>query len=576
MKLLDALVKHNVLTEEQRSSLEEESKKKEVPVEELILQKELVPEKELFQVKESVVDVPLRTVVPEEVPLKILELIPEDSVRHYKMIPIGKTDEDVLEIGMVYPEDLRAKEALSFLARQAGITHKVFLIMPSTFQGLLRQYHDLRTEVEKALETFETESEERDASKTREVPETIQRMAEEAPVAKMVGVIVRHAVEGKASDIHIEPARERTRVRFRFLGALYSSLFLPADVYPAIVARIKILSHLKIDETRVPQDGRFSFDFEGRTIDFRVSTLPTVRGEKVVIRILDPLTGLKKLDELGFSEHNHKIITQAIEKPYGMILSTGPTGSGKTTTLYALLQLLNKEDVNILTLEDPVEYILEGINQSQMRPEINYSFATGLRHALRQDPDIIMVGEIRDHETAALSIHATLTGHLMLSTLHTSNAVGAIPRFLDLGIKPYLLAPTISIIIAQRLVRTLCPHCKVKAKISPQMKEMILKEVEEVPEEKRGGVDIKKNVTAYEPKGCKQCNHGFVGRVAIAEVLEMTQELSEIILRDPSEGKVMEEAKRQGMITMRQDGILKVLRGETTLEEVFGAAEEKV
>jgi len=401
-------------------------------------------------------------------------------------------------------------------------------------------------------------------------------LAEEAPITKIVAVILRHAVEGDASDVHIEPTREKLKIRFRLLGFLHSSIFLPLRIHPAVVARVKILSNLKIDETRIPQDGRFSTKINGKDVDFRVSTLPTTLGEKVAIRVLDPAVGLKNFEELGLEGRNFKIMQEAIQKPYGMLLATGPTGCGKTTTLYAILRLLNNEGVNIVTLEDPVEYFIEGINQSQVKPEIGYNFSIGLRHILRQDPDIIMVGEIRDSDTAALATHAALTGHVVLSTIHTSNSLGVIPRLIDLGVQPYLIPSSLSVAIAQRLVRRLCDSCKKEKKPPEKIKDLILKEIAELPPDIQRDFKIPKTLKIWEAQGCKECgNSGFTGRIGLFEVLSMTEQLSEIILKEPSETKIFQEAKRQGMITMKQDGILKVLSGVTTIEEVLRVAEEK-
>jgi len=477
---------------------------------------------------------------------------------------------------MVYPEDLKAQEALKFLARQAPFTYQVFLITPTTFSNLLKQYRTLRREVGRALEELETEFKEEKVEVRPRTAAEFERLAEEAPITKIVAVILRHAVEGKASDIHVEPTREKLRIRFRLLGILHSSIFLPLRTHPAVVSRIKILSNLKIDETRIPQDGRFSTKINGKSIDFRVSTFPTTLGEKVAIRVLDPTIGLKTFGELGLEKRNLGVVKQAIKRPYGLILASGPTGCGKTTTLYAVLQTLNKEGVNIVTLEDPVEYFIEGINQSQVRPEIGYDFAIGLRHIVRQDPDIIMVGEIRDPETASLATHAALTGHIVLSTVHTSNAIGVIPRLLDLGIQPYLIPPTLSIIIAQRLLRRLCDNCKKKTKPKKEIKDLILKEIDNLPPKSKKDFEIPKPLYIWQATGCRECNNeGFTGRIGLYEILSMTDQLSDIILKEPSEREIIKEAERQGMITMKQDGILKVLAGVTTIEEVLRVAEEK-
>jgi len=572
MSLIQILLKQGILDKEKATSLEFEIKEKGLPEEEVILEKRICSENFLFNLKSENLKINFKKVTSEEVPLEILELIPEETARYYKMIPLAKK-ENILQIGMVYPEDLKVQEALKFLARQGKFNYEVFLITPSDFNELLKRYRTLKGEVGMALEELKTEL------KVERVPKTtaeLERLAEEAPITKIVAVILRHAVDGGASDIHIEPTREKLRVRFRLLGILHSSIILPIRIHPAVISRIKILSDLKIDETRIPQDGRFSTKINDKDIDFRVSTFPTTLGEKVAIRVLDPTTGLKKFEELGLGSRNFEAVKRAIEKPFGLILTTGPTGCGKTTTLYAFLQILNKEGVNIITLEDPVEYFIEGINQSQIRPEIGYDFARGLRHVVRQDPNIIMVGEIRDEETAALATHAALTGHIVLSTIHTNNALGAIPRLIDLGVRPYLIPPTLSCVTAQRLVNRLCDNCKAEIKPKKEIAEIILKEVENLPPQIKKGITIKKPFKIFQAVGCKKCNReGFSGRIALFEVLEMTDTLADLTLKIPSIELLAGEAKRQGMVTMKQDGILKVLDGITTIEEVLRVAEER-
>jgi len=572
MSLIQILLKQGILDKEKATSLEFEIKEKGLPEEEVILEKRICSENFLFNLKSENLKINFKKVTSEEVPLEILELIPEETARYYKMIPLAKK-ENILQIGMVYPEDLKVQEALKFLARQGKFNYEVFLITPSDFNELLKRYRTLKGEVGMALEELKTEL------KVERVPKTtaeLERLAEEAPITKIVAVILRHAVDGGASDIHIEPTREKLRVRFRLLGILHSSIILPIRIHPAVISRIKILSDLKIDETRIPQDGRFSTKINDKDIDFRVSTFPTTLGEKVAIRVLDPTTGLKKFEELGLGSRNFEAVKRAIEKPFGLILTTGPTGCGKTTTLYAFLQILNKEGVNIITLEDPVEYFIEGINQSQIRPEIGYDFARGLRHVVRQDPNIIMVGEIRDEETAALATHAALTGHIVLSTIHTNNALGAIPRLIDLGVRPYLIPPTLSCVTAQRLVNRLCDNCKAEIKPKKEIAEIILKEVENLPPQIKKGITIKKPFKIFQAVGCKKCNReGFSGRIALFEVLEMTDTLADITLKIPSIELLAGEAKRQGMVTMKQDGILKVLDGITTIEQVLRVAEER-
>jgi type IV pilus assembly protein PilB len=563
--IIEELVKRGILTEEKEKRLKREMEEFGKKEEEVILENKILSEDELFSLKSEILKIPLKRFNPKEISPETLKEIPEETADFYKLFPISKRGK-TLEVGMVYPEDLDAKEAINFLARQKNLEIKISLITLSNFKRAIAEYRAKREEIEKALEELEREM----RVERRPAISEIERIAEEAPITKAVASILRYGVEGESSDIHIEPLKERTRVRYRFLGRLYTSLFLSSKVHPAIVSRIKILSGLRIDETRIPQDGRFSIEFWGRKIDFRVSTFPTSMGEKVAIRILDPKVGLKKFEELGLSGRSFEVLKKAIKKPYGMILVTGPTGSGKTTTLYAILQKLNQEEVNIVTLEDPVEYLIEGINQSQIRPEIGYTFATGLRHVLRQDPDIIMVGEIRDKETAELAIHAALTGHLVLSTLHTNNAIGVIPRLIDLGISPFLIPYSLSVALAQRLVRRLCEKCKREVIPKKEVKDLILAEIEKLPEEEKKKLKIQKEFKIFEPVGCDECHRtGFSGRVGIFEVLEMTRNLEEIILKEPSEAKIFEEARRQGMLTLRQDGILKVLQGITTIEEVL-------
>ncbi|TSC56942.1 MAG: hypothetical protein Greene071421_452 [Parcubacteria group bacterium Greene0714_21] len=578
MDIIELLVQKNILSAEKAKEVQDEVKKSSKRAEEVVLGEKLIDEELLFSLKSEALGIPLKTPDVGEVSLKVLELVPEDSAKYYHMVPLFHAG-NTLEIGMVYPEDLNAQEALKFLARQGSFSYKAFLIRLSTFENLMKQYRSLKEEMKEALRELEKEIEAEGVQIREGKGVGLQRLVQEAPVTKMVAVILRTAVEGNASDIHIEPAKENVRVRFRFLGELHSSLVLPLRVQQAIVARIKILSSLRIDEMRIPQDGRFSAPVEGRMIDFRVSTFPTALGEKVAIRVLDPATGLKGLDELGLEGANLAKVKAAAQRPYGLILATGPTGSGKTTTLYAILQLLNREGLNIVSLEDPIEYLVAGVNQSQVRPEIGYDFASGLRQILRQDPNIIMVGEVRDKETASLVIHAALTGHIVLSTLHTNNAQGVIPRLVDMGIDTYLIPSTLSVAMSQRLVRRLCEECKEKVVAQKPMQQLIEQELAlaslQVKKQAEGLRGKGKEFFVYKARGCKKCaSSGYSGRIAIFEVLSMTPELSEIVLNKVSENAIAKEAKRQGMASMRQDGILKALDGLTTLEEIVRVSDE--
>ncbi len=573
MSLIEELVKKGLLEKAKISSLEKEIEASGKKAEEIILEKELVSEESLFKLKSEQLKIPLKDVDPQAVALEVLDLIPEETAKQYSVVALEKKD-SILVVGMVYPEDLDAREVLKFLSRRGKFKCDVHLIDISTFGKLLKRHQSLKKEVGKALEKLEEET---GIKKGRKIKiKDPKKLSEEAPASKVVNVILRYAVEGKASDIHIEPEIEQIRVRFRLMGILHSSIFLPTNLHKAIVSRVKILAKLKLDESRIPQDGRFSAKVQNQLIDFRVSTFPTTLGEKVVIRVLDPVVGLREFEELGMRKENFKIVERVIQQPYGLILSTGPTGSGKTTTLYAILQILNKEGVNIVTLEDPVEYFMKGINQSQIRPDINYGFAQGLRHILRQDPDIIMVGEIRDEETSFLVTHAALTGHLVLSTLHTTNALGVIPRLIDLGVQPFLLPSTLSLIVAQRLIRRLCDKCKKKVKPNPKTEEFLLKGIATLPPKIKNNLKISKPLSVWKPTGCRECGQeGFSGRIGLFEILEMTDDLSAAILENVSEKNLKKEAQKQSMTTMRQDGILKILKGETTVTEVLRATEEK-
>lgn len=392
-------------------------------------------------------------------------------------------------------------------------------------------------------------------------------------IPKVVAAIVSFASAQKASDIHIEPGETAVRIRYRVDGKLRNIIKLPIELHAPLVSRIKILSKLKIDEARLPQDGRFNVQVGGHEIDLRVSTLPAIHGEKVVIRILDKTAGVKQLSALGLVGMNLKRITEGIQEPYGIILVTGPTGSGKSTTLYAMLTEINHPDVNVITLEDPVEYQIEGINQTQVKPAIGYSFADGLRSILRQDPNVIMVGEIRDSETAALATQAALTGHLVLSTLHTNNAAGAIPRLIDMEVEPFLLASSLDIIIAQRLVRQLCQKCKVAAEVPAETLATIKAELElsPVPAVK----DLtKKPFTFFGPGSCEECTDGYKGRLGIYEVIAMSEPIAQLAIKQASGAEIEALARKEGMLSLRQDGILKALEGQTSIDEVLQATSE--
>lgn len=571
---LSALIQKGLIKQTDAYTLLQEAKSLEKRVEDIIYEKNLVDEEKLSQIKSELFKLPVKIFSKTEIiPQNVLNLIPEDTARHYNFIAFNK-ENDVLDIGMVYPDDTKAQEAVKFIVERLGLKIKVSIITLSDFKNILKQYQTFAKEFDELLQDFQKKfsdvKKKKSPFKLVDLESTVGAVAEEAPIIKLFASILKYAVRARASDIHIEPERNKLRVRFRIDGNLSSTLSLPLAVHQAVITRVKIMTNLKIDETRLPQDGRFFTIIDDKEIDFRVSTFPTALGEKIAIRILDQTSGLKSIHELGLEGKNLEILQNEIFKPFGMILITGPTGSGKTTTLYAIMQILNQDKVNIVSLEDPVEYTMEGINQSQVLPEIGYTFARGLRHMVRQDPDIIMVGEIRDNETAELATHSALTGHLVLSTLHTNNAIGVIPRLMDLGIDSFLIPSSLNLMIAQRLARRLCPDCKERVVASEKEQEIIEEVLASLPKEEREKLPFHRPYSIYKSKGCATCNKkGYLGRVGIFEIMKMTFELEQIILSQPSQEKLLAEAKRQGMITLQQDGIIKVLEGTISLEEVL-------
>lgn len=509
--------------------------------------------------------------VTETVDKKALHFITEEISRRYKMACFLLED-GVYRIAMTHPDDIEALNVLRFLAQKEKVAIKIYLASEKTFKKISAQYIGAESALSDAVSSLGNNTYGSDENKSEKKAEMRWEVLQDAPIAKLVQVIIKHAVDGRASDIHIEPIDSNYRVRFRVDGMLHASLVLPLDVGRAVVARVKILSNLKIDEKRKPQDGRFRFDESDQLIDLRVSTFPVIEGEKIVMRLLDKARGMGDLNTLGLKGRNYEVLTKKIREPYGIILMTGPTGSGKSTSLYAFLSILNQEERNIVTLEDPVEYFLDGINQSQVKPEIGYTFASGLRSILRQDPNVIMVGEIRDSETAELAIHAALTGHLVFSTLHTNNAAGAIPRLVDMGIEPFLLASSLQAVAAQRLVRRICDHCKepepMSAGILAKSREALSSVSNE--EAKKYDVDLEKELVFFHGKGCEECHKtGYKGRVAIHEAFEVNARAQEIITeKKGSEAEITKESVAQGMVTLKQDGLLKALGGLTTLAEI--------
>lgn len=572
--LIDELVRLNIISTEDIATFSDLAQKENRDFGQIIVEKAVVSDSDLLTIKSKLYRLPTVDLEGYEFNRDVLKEFSEDVVNFYKVAPFERVG-NILKVAIMNPEAIDALEALKFIAEDKKLVLEKYLVSYRDFETILRNYRTLSGEVGKALESLTEEGgkEEEEGGSIK----SIEDITAEAPVSKIVAVLVRHAVESRASDIHIEPFEDRVRTRFRIDGILTTTLTLPKTLQSAVVTRIKILSDLKIDETRLAQDGRFSTKLGNRRVDFRVSTFPTKNGEKVVMRILDPLTGKVELPELGLDGRSAEVIKRAMGKPFGSILITGPTGSGKSTTLAGMLKEMNSEDVNIVTLEDPIEYFVDGVNQSQVHEEIGYTFASGLRHILRQDPDIIMVGEIRDRETAGLATQAALTGHIVLSTLHTNDALGVVPRLIDMGIEKYLIPSTLNVAAAQRLLRRLCQDCKLEVKANTAEEKMISEAILDMPADYQKEYLSKSGYTIYKPNienPCKKCGgKAFKGRIAIFEMLEMSDELEKIILGAISEAALRQEAKRQGMITMFQDGILKVLRGVVSLEELLEIAQ---
>ncbi len=574
MDLLEILADKKIIKKTDIAAVRKESTAGNQSIEQVLAKRGILAT-EITRAVGEYYEMPVKDIGEMNIPSETLSYIPEESALHYKFVPIEVND-GVLSVGIVDPDMIEAKAALNFIGSRINMPFKLFVISEDDFNKVINMYRGLSEEVGKALSQLEPAASEGvtfnlDSAETAEKQggdkKIQQKIIEEAPITKIVATILRYAAEGNASDVHIEHLHETIRVRFRVDGVLNTSLVLPAKVHSPVISRIKILCNMKLDEKRKPQDGRFSAQIEGRKIDFRVSTFPTYYGEKLVMRILDQERGVKKLTELGLSEKNLNAIKRAIDRPFGLILISGPTGSGKTTTLYSMLNEFDKEKYNVLSLEDPIEYSIEGVNQSQVRADIGYTFANGLRTTLRQDPDIIMVGEIRDEETAGLAIQAALTGHLVLATIHTNSSIGVIPRLIDMKVDPYLIGPTLILALAQRLVTTLCPGAGEEVPVKDSMKVMIEKQFADLPDKFKK--DIPFSDTVYRPKPSPECPTGTRGRIAVMEALEIDKDIEQMILKSPNEPDIYKLAREKGMITMKEDGMIKAFQKTVPFEEVF-------
>ncbi len=535
-----------------------------------LVSQKIMDEEAVTQARATFFNLPYIDLRNGSIPSEAANFIPKESITFYNLAPFEFKD-NVLKVGVTDPTNLQALQALEFVGQKQGVQVQIYLASRSSIDVMVGRSKNLTSVVGQALEDFQVQ---RDKETAPKVQAQVQSNIEGAPIVRIVDVILSNAIEANASDIHIEPSDTDVRVRYRIDGILHTSLMLPKHVHPAIISRLKILSNLKIDESRLPQDGRFHVDVGGKSVDLRVSILPLIYGEKVVMRILDKSGKVPTLEDLGIRGKTLEWVLENIKKTHGIFLITGPTGSGKSTTLYSILSMINTMSVNIVTLEDPVEYFIEGINQSQINSEIGLTFAAGLRSILRQDPNVIMVGEVRDKETAELAVHAALTGHLVFSTLHTNNAIGAMPRLMDMEIEPFLLTASVNLVVAQRLVRKICQNCRKEQPVPESVATQLKSELVGVPDVYYESIE-KGKIRFYKGEGCEKCERtGYRGRLGIYEALAIIPEIQDLLLAKAPSGQILEVANKQGMITMRQDGIIKVLRGETTLEEVVRVTKE--
>ena len=576
-----------VVDEPQLADLKLIAERSKQTLQETAIEQKVISEEDLTKLIGDYIGVPFVRIEPKDIPEDILKRIPEHIARQYNVVLFEKNEDDSLSLAMEDPDDV---QALNFIQKEIGYNTKVFLATKSNILDCLENYRgNINAELDEVIAVQkDVSAEDQNVSQ--------DDFAENSPIAQTVNLLLEYAIKSNASDIHIEPREDYVQVRYRIDGVLKEVNKLPRNVHGALVSRIKILSNLKIDERRVPQDGRFKIKVSGKQYALRVSTLPIADGEKVVMRILDESNQAVKLDQLGYWGLSLATVKDAMAQPNGMILVTGPTGSGKSTSLFSVLSELNTPDVNISTIEDPVEYKIPGVNQTQTNAKAGMTFASGLRALLRQDPNIIMVGEIRDGETANLGVQAALTGHLVFSTLHTNNAATCLPRLLDMGIEPFLIASTVKAVIGQRLVRRLCMNCRQEYtpneeeikyitemfKINTESIKKIHNLEEQALEDKIGsdtpmgstdsGIE---HLWRPNPEGCDECGHnGFKGRVGIYEVLGISIPIQKMITANATSNDIQDQAISEGMVTMQMDGLIKSLRGITTVDEVLRATRE--
>lgn len=586
--LIKLLERNQIANDEQLKPMIDEASQAGVPLQNIVLENHLLDERQLTKLFAEYTEIPFVEIDPRDIPSEALNKIPERIARQYNAVVFKVDDDGQVHLAMDDPDDI---QAVNFLEKELGDTTKIYIASKNNILECLENY---RGDVDKELKEVIDIQREDDGS-NQSVTEA--DIAEDSPIAQTVNLLLEYAIRSSASDIHIEPREDFVQVRYRIDGILKEVNRLPRSVLGALVSRIKILSNLKIDERRVPQDGRFKIKIAGRQYALRVSTLPVSDGEKVVMRILDESNQAVTLQQLGYWGHSLEVITQAIAEPDGMVLVTGPTGSGKSTSLFSILTMLNTPEVNISTIEDPVEYKIPGVNQTQTNVKAGMTFASGLRALLRQDPNIIMVGEIRDGETANLGVQAALTGHLVFSTLHTNNAATCLPRLLDMGIEPFLIASTVKAVVGQRLVRRLCMNCRQSyAPDETETSEVIrlfhltqgedfgyIHQLDKQATEQKVGGDTPLGTTdntiatlwRAHPEGCDECNHtGYKGRIGIYEVLGNSVPIQKMIVANATSNQIQDQAIIEGMVTMQTDGLIKALRGNTTVEEVLRVTKE--
>jgi len=593
MRISDATIetllgRNKAITKEQIDALKEEGARSRRPLQDIVIQNKLVDEKELAEAFADYAQIPFVEIDPRDIPQDVLNKIPERIARQYNAVLFKIDENGTHHLAMDDPDDVNA---VNFIEKQIGENLKLYI---ATRNNILTCLENYRGDVNKELnQVIDVQREGNGENQTL----TEADIAEDSPIAQTVNLLLEYAIRSSASDVHIEPREEYVQVRYRIDGVLKEVNRLPRNVMNALISRVKILSNLKIDERRVPQDGRFKIKVAGKQYALRVSTLPLVDGEKIVMRILDESNQSVTLEELGYWGHSLEVIRQAMKEPNGMILMTGPTGSGKSTSLFSILTILNTPDVNISTVEDPVEYKIPGVNQTQTNPKAGMTFASGLRALLRQDPNIIMVGEIRDTETANLGIQAALTGHLVFSTLHTNNAATSLPRLLDMNIEPFLIASTVKAVVGQRLVRRLCMVCRQSHVPDKVEADAVIRlfnlhqgqtfshihalEQQAAAQHVGANTPLSTSDTALtalwkaSPEGCEECNHtGYKGRIGIYEALANTIPIQKMIVSNATSNQIQDQAISEGMTTMQTDGLIKALRGDTTVEEVLRVTKE--